>query len=384
MLHSVLAGESGDVDRASVDDWKSKLPQICRGYEPKDIWNYDETGLIYKSTDTATLAVKGEKCQGGKLSKERVTLVVCSSMTGEKEPLMLIGKFEKLRCFKKIETRSLPVKYHYNKKAWMTSRLNNEMLIKLNKKMKLQNRNILLFLDNCPAHPKLEFSNITLQFFPPNTTSMLQPMDQGIIQTLKLKHRKKQLAHLISLMDKYPELTGSQLLKKIDLLDTIYWVAKAWDEVETKTINKCFKRCGFDDVDEEEESDDEDDIPLALLKASRDVFGCELKNCGDIDCSVQTCDDNVVDWNKSAKEILKEEVGEDGDGNEEEDEADSAEPPVTLRMAESAAEILKRFSIEQGLNEMLDIAMKQQTLLTQTRVQSNSKQQPILSYFKQT
>jgi len=46
-------------------------------------------------------------------------------------------------------------------------------------------------------------------------------MDQGIIQAVKLKYRKKQLQRVISLMDKHPSMTGSQLLKQVTVLDAI-------------------------------------------------------------------------------------------------------------------------------------------------------------------
>ena len=40
-------GESGDVDNAIVDDWKQKLPSLLEGYDPKDVFNMDETGLFF-------------------------------------------------------------------------------------------------------------------------------------------------------------------------------------------------------------------------------------------------------------------------------------------------------------------------------------------------
>ena len=39
--------ESGNVDSAIVDDWKQKLPSLLKGYDPKDIFNMDQTGLLF-------------------------------------------------------------------------------------------------------------------------------------------------------------------------------------------------------------------------------------------------------------------------------------------------------------------------------------------------
>ena len=51
---------------------------------------------------------------------------------------------------------------------------------------------ILLILDNCSSHPDLSHVNENVQFLflPPNTTSLIQPMDQGVIATLKALYQK--------------------------------------------------------------------------------------------------------------------------------------------------------------------------------------------------
>jgi hypothetical protein len=56
-----------------------------------------------------------------------------------------------------------------------------EWLTIINKLTKQQNRKILMIVDNCPAHPKVEnLSNLIVERIPPNTTSGLQPLDQGV------------------------------------------------------------------------------------------------------------------------------------------------------------------------------------------------------------
>jgi hypothetical protein len=67
----------------------------------------------------------------------------------------------------------------------MTSDLSEVKLRHWDRELWLQKK-ILLLADNCPAHPVLE----KLVFLPANTTSMLQPMDQGVIRSLKCHYRK--------------------------------------------------------------------------------------------------------------------------------------------------------------------------------------------------
>ena len=48
----------------------------------------------------------------------------------------------------------------------------------------------VLVLDNCPAHPEAEElisddGNIFAHFLPPNVTSLIQPMDQGVLVAIE-------------------------------------------------------------------------------------------------------------------------------------------------------------------------------------------------------
>jgi hypothetical protein len=60
------------------------------GYEPKDIANCDETGLLFQALPNKTLCLKGEKCSGGKLKQKRLTIFLCGFMTGEMEKPLVI------------------------------------------------------------------------------------------------------------------------------------------------------------------------------------------------------------------------------------------------------------------------------------------------------
>ena len=86
----------------------------------------------------------------------------------------------------------------------MTLALLEEWLLELDKKFKNENKNIILFLDNATSHSKNvenRLSNIKVIFFPPNTTSVLQPLDQGIIQSFKLLYRKMLVKKILQEVD---------------------------------------------------------------------------------------------------------------------------------------------------------------------------------------
>ena len=60
------------------------------------------------------------------------------------------------------------------------------------------NRKIDLFVDNFSGHTVPELNNIRIHFFPANTTSVLQPLDQGIIRSVKSYYRKQIIFDLIN------------------------------------------------------------------------------------------------------------------------------------------------------------------------------------------
>ena len=79
-------------------------------------------------------------------------------------------------------------------KSWMQVEIMEKVLETLNRQMVKEKRNVFLFLGKATVHPTSlvdKFSNIKVVFLPKNTTSCLQPLDAGIIQSFRSKYRKK-------------------------------------------------------------------------------------------------------------------------------------------------------------------------------------------------
>ncbi len=71
-----IKGEAKSVPTDAVDAWRNTLlPQLLQEYSPDNIYNADETGLFYKLMPNKSLVYKDEDGRGGKLSKERVTVL---------------------------------------------------------------------------------------------------------------------------------------------------------------------------------------------------------------------------------------------------------------------------------------------------------------------
>ena len=230
----VLRGESADLDESAASTFKCRIPSIIDKYDVKDVFNADETGLFYRALPTRSLIQRGESSNGGKQSKERLSILLTTSMLGEKLKPLVIGHAAYPRAFRKtnITVDNLPVYWRSNKKAWMTSSLFTEWLQNLNKKMRFNNRRILLFVDNAPSHAHVPLSNIELYFLPPNMTSAVQPLDQGIIQNFKTFYRKFLLQKLVSVAESCT--CASDFTRQVSVLDAIRWIVCSWRSVKAE------------------------------------------------------------------------------------------------------------------------------------------------------
>ncbi|XP_060836454.1 tigger transposable element-derived protein 6-like [Rhopalosiphum padi] len=310
-------GESASVDEGICNDWQMILQDLLCEYDPKNVFNADETGLFFKCLPDRTLTFKNEKCHGGKLSKERVTLLFAVNMDGpEKLRPLFIGKSAKPRCFKNV--KSLPVTYRNNKKSWMTTELWNEWLETFNNDMRKQHRKIIIFVDNCTAHnnpPTL--SNVRIEFLPANTTSKLQSLDQGIIKNFKLSYRKEIVFEFLACLDNNDS-------PKVIVLTAIMISHKAWNNVTTQTIRNCFRKCGFvKTIDNEEE-----EFPITLeVDTQHNTLSTVLDDQLTLEDYVAIDDDLAVCVSLTDDEIFASFNNEEGN-DEENDEEESFEDPI--------------------------------------------------------
>ncbi|GBO22088.1 Tigger transposable element-derived protein 4 [Araneus ventricosus] len=191
----------------------------------KRTFSSDETGLFYKLTPNQTLKFKGEKCVRGKLLKVRITILVCANMNGsEKQKLTVIGKTQKPR-----------------------------KIFDSDEELAKKKRKIVLLIDNCTAH--IEPSNlqcIKVVFLPPNTTSVLQPMDQGVIRSLKCHYRKQFILRILECFDKNKDCD-------ISLLHAVVLLEKSGRMVRESTIRNWFSHVGLTKTQQTEDDGKEDD-----------------------------------------------------------------------------------------------------------------------------
>ncbi|KFM72755.1 Tigger transposable element-derived protein 6, partial [Stegodyphus mimosarum] len=347
-----VCGESAAVDTSSANEWKEeKLKLLLSEYAADDVFNADETALFFKILPERTLAYKGDKCVGGNKAKERLTVLIAANMTGsQKLPLLFIGKYLKPRCFKNVQ--KIPAAYYANNKAWMTGNIYEKWLRDLDNRFSAEKRKVLLIVDNCTAHMEVTgLQAIRVEYLPPNATAVLQPMDQGIINSFKRKYKKVLLQRVILGLEREQPY-------QIDILGAMHLSISAWNDVLDETISKAFRHAGFikeTDVTEEihdNRSHDEDEVLMhELRRRNPQLPELSFENFLNVDSNV-ICTEEISDHDIISSIINENERLSD---SEEEDENEVTPRPTLKQAAEYLSELRRFFEASDNCEMLTNI-----------------------------
>ena len=133
-----------------------------------------------------------------------------------------------------------PLKYFSRKKGLITNMIFAEILNSLEIDFRRQKRKVLLLVDNCSAHLGFtktydgERTFLKLLMLPKNTTSRLQPCNQGVIRSLKAYSRQRLLRLLFHKEAKDISLYAVLLMIragwKLDVKESV--IKNAWTKSE--------------------------------------------------------------------------------------------------------------------------------------------------------
>ena len=117
-----------------------------------------------------------------------------------------------------------------------------------------EEQKIVLLAHNFPAHPSIDnLASTELIFLPPNTISNLQPIDQGVIRSLKAHYKTMSIKMLIEAIEKEKPLAEFSILDAMQMLDV------SQGKVTIKTVVNCFKKAGISKEKQSEALLDADD-----------------------------------------------------------------------------------------------------------------------------
>lgn len=266
MTNKKICDENLSTDNETVEPFRKKLNDILKAENilPSQLYNYGETRLFWRALPDCTQASKAEEnTPGRKISKDQVFALLCSNADGSHmlKPV-IVGKSKKPCATKHLDT--LPVHYYNSKNAWFArditmdwfhkkavpeiSRYQTEVLKIPDNKVKA-----LILLDNCPAHPQVEQltsddKKIRCMFLPANTTSLIQPMDQGVIYTVKRLYKKKLLHEILEVEEPAAgkeDRRGQKMLQNLkdyNLRSMIFNFASAVKDIKPSTLINSWKK----------------------------------------------------------------------------------------------------------------------------------------------
>ena len=253
----------------------------------------------------------------------------------------------------------------------MTSSIFEQWLRKWDNELTRKARKIILFIDNCAAHPHVGgLQSIELAYLPPNTTSEIQPCDQGIINTLKAYYRKKMIRLLVQFID------GGQAMPnfKITLLSAMQMIRAAWDSLTPSTIANCFRKAGFTDLGNEDSTcteQDEQPVTLDGLRLEEPVTFEEYVNCdGNLQCTPMI----------TAADIVAS-VQTPPDHDDEQDDIGDPVPRVSYQTATEAYKNIQAYLLRNSDNPESTFRILKDLDIALTKASSNSLSQSVITDF---
>jgi hypothetical protein len=101
----------------------------------------------------------------------------------------------------------------------------------------------LLLVANATRHCATKvMRKVQVKFLPPNLTSDVQPLDQGIIPAIKSRYRQQMLQYVVTIAE--TNNTKSDFNKSVPVLHAVRWFSRAWEQISRETNVKSFQ-AGF-------------------------------------------------------------------------------------------------------------------------------------------
>ncbi|KAH8019017.1 hypothetical protein HPB51_019214 [Rhipicephalus microplus] len=182
--------------------------------------------------------------------------------------------------------------------------------------------------------------------------ALAQPLDQGIIRSVKQIYRKNLLRRMLIAME-------SAKTYSIDLLGAIHLLAHSWMQVQPATIRNCFARAQFkmpeegndENMEDNEDGEDTEDCESLLVEVlERQGEGVDKFNFGtfrDVDGDVLTSPDF------SDSDIVAA-IAPRPDSSESEEEGDvEVDDGPSLSEAARAVTVMRAFAEKRGLMDRL-------------------------------
>ncbi|XP_043251114.1 jerky protein homolog-like [Colletes gigas] len=329
--------ETQDEKGTVVDEFAASFARKIVGGDIQcdDLYNMAETGLMWKAIPTEMLGYNNEiNIEGEQLKKDRVTIGLCANATGtHKLRPLLIHKFDDLSALHNAEN-PLAVLFKTQKSIYINQSIFKDWyenhfkpVVRKRQSESGTSRTVVLLLDSCwwykiDPSEQLDDDYFKILFLPPNTTSILQPINQGVVAKTKMSFRHKLLQQVLS----YPG--GIQeFYQKYSIEDCIKFLYEAWTDTSAISIFNAWRgivRCvpWVKPVTEETTDPLEpqlEDVIGAILseELSNERIREFLSNCEEAENNFSEEETEEVNEEEEGQEVHEPKVGENIDIKEE-------------------------------------------------------------------
>ncbi|GCC33616.1 hypothetical protein chiPu_0012086 [Chiloscyllium punctatum] len=255
-LTNKLCGEAASTDEECAMVFPHMVKKFIEeeGYTLDQIFNLEETGLYWKRMPSRTYISKNEaQAPGFKVAKDRMTVLLGANASGDlKLKPVVVYHSANPRALKGYLRSTLGVCFRSSKRGSMTGQIFSDLIVDVFKdifrnycRRKDLDFKILLILDNAPSHPPTvgELSeNIKVLFLPPNTTSLLQPMDQGAIAAFKAYYLRRTFRKLIAATEGDNKDSVLQFWKSFNIKNAIDIIVEAWGDVSKDCLRAVWQK----------------------------------------------------------------------------------------------------------------------------------------------
>lgn len=224
-----LTGKLTTADEAETEKYHDILSRLTEdgGYTAETVFNMNETGLQWKKMPKSTHVFKlSSQARERKADKSNITVLLCcnASGTGKLNPFIVheANRPHTFRHFKSMDNSGMYWRKGSN--SWLTGQLTQDWFDNYFVPGAWHHcRNlgvpfkVLLLLSNAPAHPPSlvdRCQSVKVEFLPPNTTSLLQPLDQELITNMKLLYQRRVYNHILAATDKLLLLQSSLVSRR--------------------------------------------------------------------------------------------------------------------------------------------------------------------------
>jgi hypothetical protein len=414
IVNRTICGELLSADHGSVRTFQEKLEKIIRDneLEPWQIYNADETGLFWKAMPKNTQASKKEThTPGHKLNKMRLSALLCANSDGShKLKSVVVGKAKNPRALKNLKETDLPVIYKAHRSAWFSCEIFSSWFhsnfIPSVKSFQMKEKGVLqkdvkalLLLDNAPVHPSEDLlvssdGKIKCCFMPPNTSALIQPMDQGVILSCKRLYKKKQLQDCLVFFEDEAGSSnnlGEQTLmnlKNYNIKNALFNWASSWKEVKTTTIINAWKKlltCENDNEQDFNEVEDDDYRNILQSAGERDTNTENIREWLDED--VHEVGHIVQSEDEIAAGIDGRQTGEVSDdlNSEEEEEEDNHEEREIVKVTDAKKNIeslLKFVDMNSDFSKYFFVLNEMKQDIVRKHINKQYSQTKVTDFFK--